>query len=466
MGAARILVVDDEKVVRWSLERDLSACGFEVTAFETGEEAIEELGRASYDLLLLDVRLPGVSGLEALRRVREARPELPVIMISAFPAVDAAVASLKLGAYDYITKPFDFEELRMTIQRALDGSSMRRETGPLRTRDVGRFSLESIVGNSPAMESVRQMVQKLATSQATTILLQGESGTGKDLVARVIHCLSDRAHRPFVAINCPALPETLLESELMGHAKGAFTDAKFEKRGLFEIADGGTILLDEIGDMPLAMQGKILRIIEEKSFRRIGGVRSISVDVRVIASTNRNLSELVRRDRFRSDLFFRLNVVPVVLPPLRTHREDIPLLVSHFIAQFSAELRCSIKGFAPAAMDALVAYDWPGNVRELRNVVERATILYRDEEIGPEQLPAEIRERRAPEPEQPLPGFRLPPGGIALHELEAALVRQALEASAGNQTRAAQLLQISRDALRSRMKKYKVEISEPRASEP
>jgi DNA-binding NtrC family response regulator len=453
MPRAKILVVDDEKLIRWSLEQNLSKEGYEVVTAADGKDALSILESDVIDLVLLDVRLPGIDGVEVLKAIRGFASVVPTIMITADDAVQTAVACMKGGASDYVVKPFNFDELKIVIEKALETASLATEVRRLRHEKEVEYRFDNIVGKSEKMQEVFRMVTKISQSDATTVLIHGESGTGKDLVARAIHYGSARNQKPFMEINCTALPETLLESELLGYEKGAFTDAKSAKKGLFEIADGGTIFLDEIGEMKMTIQVKLLRAIEDKKFKRLGGAQDIKVDVRVIAATNRDLAVGVKDGRFREDLYYRLKVIPVELPPLRDRKEDIPLLIDFFIQKFNREFRRSIKGISAKARELLTNYNWPGNVRELRNVIERAIILESEEIILPEHLPIEITMETSPE-ESP-GGFelKLPAGGISIETLEDNLVRQALAMASNNQTRAAKLLGMSRDALRYRMKK-------------
>jgi len=452
LNEERILILEDEKLIRWSLREKLAARGYQVEEAETGGEGAAILEKGDIDLILLDYRLPDTDGLRFLKASRERWPDLQVIMMTAYSSVEGAVEAMKLGAYDYVNKPFKVEELIHTVEKALETNRLRREVQMLRSSLQEQYGEARIVGKSRAVRNVLTMIDKVAESRATTILVQGESGTGKDLVAKAIHFRSDRATRPFMNITCSALPETLLESELMGHERGAFTDAKALKKGLFELADGGTVFLDEIGDMGLSLQAKLLRFMEEKAFKRVGGIRDIVVDVRILAATNLNLEKAVREGRFREDLYYRLKVIPIHIPPLRERREDIPLLVAHFLEVFNKEFRRATRGLTDRAMELMVRYDWRGNIRELRNVIERAMILDDKELITVEDLPEEIRfgipSASGPEP------LRLPAGGVVLEEVERGLIRQALDRSGGNQSAAARLLGISRDTLRYRMKKH------------
>ncbi len=470
----KILLVDDEKLIRMTLHDRLEQAGFRVTEAERGDEALECVRRDDPDLVLLDYRLPDLDGLEVLRRIRREGTETGVILMTAYSSVDSAVEALKLGAADYLKKPIDHEQLLAAITRTLETTRLRREVRRLRSEQRKQFGSARIIGRSPAIRALLELIHKVAGSAAATVLIQGESGTGKDLAAKAIHQASDRADKPFMNITCSALPETLLESELFGHEPGAFTDAKRLKKGLLELADGGTVFLDEIGDMGATLQAKLLRFLEEKTFRRLGGGRDLRVNVRVIAATNRPLERAVRQGDFREDLYYRLNVVPIELPPLSERPEDIPDLVGHFVAQFNREFRKNTHGVTPEALGCLTRYHWPGNVRELRNVIERAMILEQREELDVTDLPEEIvhaaPRARASGDSSPGPGaaasgtgtgtaprtahFALPEGGVSLSEVERDLLRQALETTDGNQTRAAGLLDISRDALRYRMKKF------------
>jgi DNA-binding NtrC family response regulator len=452
---ARILVVDDEKLIRWSVGERLQRDGYEVIAAESGEQALEMLAAAAPDLMLLDVRLPGLDGLATLQRALAIQPEVTVLMMSAHSTVDIAVEAMKHGAIDFLVKPFPFQSLDAAVQRALSTARTRRQIAALTAeRKGGVEALGALVGKSAAIEQVRNMASRLAASDATTVLIEGESGSGKEIVARAVHFGSARADRPFLQVNCAALPEHLLESELFGHERGAFTDAHTQKRGLFESADGGSVLLDEIGDLPAGGQAKLLRLLEAKTFRRVGGVTELRADVRVLAATNVDLEGRVSEGLFRADLFFRLNVVRIRIPPLREHPEDIPLLAAHFIARFNQEMKRSMRGVSSTAMDLLQAYHWPGNIRELRNVVERAFILHASaDDLRPEHLPPELRGGAAPrKADKPAPA--VPPEGLVLDDVERKLIRDALERSSGNQSRAARMLGISRDTLRYRLKKH------------
>ena len=448
MSAARILIVDDEELIRWSLAERMRAEGYDVVEAGTGEEALEE-ARDGVDLVLLDYKLPDMDGVTVLRRIKELDPDALVILLTAYASVETAVEAMKEGAFHFANKPFDIDDVAFLVSRALETTQLRREVRRLRASQAQPYSVDRIVGHSTAMEMLRTLLTKVATSPASTILLTGESGTGKDLAAKVLHFNSERANRPFMNITCSALPETLLESELFGHERGAFTDARQQKRGLFESAEGGTIFLDEIGEMVPALQAKLLRVLEEKSFRRVGGLQDIKVNVRVIAATNRTLEEEVKAGRFRQDLFYRLNVLPITLPPLRQHSEDVPALVAFYIDSFNREFRKSVKGASPTAMKQLQSYGWPGNIRELRNAVERALLLASRDWLEAADFPLITPAATAADA-----GFQLPAQGVNLESLEQSLVIQALERCGGNQTRAAALLGMNRDQIRYRIEKY------------
>ena len=447
MPNATILVVDDETLIRWSLSERLKSDGYEVLEAETGRAALEKLPEG-VDLVLLDYRLPDTDGVTVLRKIKEFDQDILVILLTAYASVETAVEAMKLGAYHFANKPFNLDEVAATVERALEATRLRREVRQFRTHAARPYSLQRLVGASPAVTTLRHLVARVAVTPSSTVLLTGESGTGKDLVAKIIHYSSDRASRPFMNITCSALPEQLLESELFGHERGAFTDARTQKKGLLETADGGTVFLDEIGEMTPALQAKLLRFLEEKSFKRVGGSVDIRVDVRVIAATNRNLDDEVTKQRFRSDLFYRLNVLPVSLPPLRAHPEDIPLLIEYFIDAFNSEFRKRVLGATPAAYALLQRYGWPGNVRELRNVIERAMLLSDGDRLDAHDFAALAAAVSAGDE------FELPAGGVDLERLERSLLIQALRRSAGNQTRAGSLLGLNRDQIRYRIEKF------------
>jgi two-component system, NtrC family, response regulator AtoC len=446
MSYSRILVVDDEQLVRWSLRERLTAEGHEIVEAGTAADAIAR-ARDDIDLIFLDFKLPDGDGLTVLRRVKERSPDVPVILMTAFSTIENAVEAMKLGAFHYVNKPFNLDEVVLLAEKALETVSLRREVVALRSSQGRDYAFDAIVGDSPAMTQVKGLLARIAASPASTVLLTGETGTGKDLVAKAVHYNSARATRPFVNITASALPEQLLESELFGHERGAFTDARQQKRGLLETADGGTVFLDEIGEMSLGLQAKLLRFLEEKTFKRVGGLTDIRVDVRVVAATNRDLDEEVKAGRFREDLFYRLQVMPIVLPPLRERRGDVQLLARFYLARFNAEFKKRVRGLSPSALQLLEQYRWPGNVRELRNAMERAMLLADRDTLEPGDFTTLTR---AVSPNQ----FMLPPEGVNLDEVERQLVVQALERAGNNQTRAAELLGLNRDQVRYRMEKF------------
>ncbi|MBI2900407.1 MAG: sigma-54-dependent Fis family transcriptional regulator [Planctomycetes bacterium] len=446
-----ILVVDDEKLIRWSLRERLVRDGYAVVEAEDGKSAMAALERGLPDLVLLDLRLPDTDGLSILREVQSRSPDLPVIIITAYSSVDTAVEAMKLGAYDYVAKPFNMDELAISVKRALETSVLKREVSDIVREQKARFGSHNLVGKSKAIQEIHELIRKVSRSEATTVLIRGESGTGKDLIAKAIHYESQRADRPFMNITCTALQETLLESELFGHEKGSFTDAKAQKKGLFELADGGTIFLDEIGDMSPGLQAKLLRALEEKAFRRIGGTVDIRINVRVIAATNRDLEKQIEEKKFREDLYYRINIITIYAPPLRDRREDIPVLADHFLRGFAREFRKEIRALASDAQEKLQAHDWPGNVRELRNAVERAVLLGSGPGIGVDDISLG---RPSVSTDRLKRLFALPPKGVHFDTLEKDLVLQALERAGGNQTKAGELLGMTRDQIHYRMEKY------------
>lgn len=448
-----ILVVDDEKMIRWSLRKRLELEGYTVTEAETGDAARRSFRRENFELALLDMRLPDTDGMTLLRELHEVHPETPAIIITAYSSLEGAVDAIKGGAADYLSKPFDLDELSLTVQRVHESSMMRRNLSTDLDQKRSQFGLDNIVGESPQIMAVKSLVSKVAQGPNTTILLLGESGTGKDLVARALHYESARGSYPFMNITCTALPETLLESELFGFEAGAFTNATSRKMGLIELANRGTVFMDEIGDMAPALQAKLLRILEDKSFKRIGGVTDIHVDMRLIAATNRNLERMVRDKTFREDLYYRLNVVPIHMPPLRERQGDIALLAHHFLSQFNREFRRQLRGIAPEGLRKLNSYPWPGNVRELRNVIERAVLLNEGEWVNDGDIILGRANFNAP-PESLGEKVLLPQEGCTLAEAEESLLRQALNRSDWNQTRTGALLGITRDQVRYKMDKF------------
>lgn len=444
----RVLIADDEKNMRWVLRQALEAEGYEVAEAADGKEALSAVGEQEPDIVVLDHKMPAPDGMEVLRRIRAKGHRFPVIMLTAHGNVQTAVEAMKAGANEYLTKPFDLDELKLAIEKALKMSELAAEVDRLREELEQDWDVEGIVAADPTMLGVLDTVKRVAPTGAT-VMIYGESGTGKELVARAVHRLSERAAKPFVSVSAGALPETLLESELFGYEKGAFTGAMTAKPGRFEMANGGTLFLDEIGDISPAVQVKLLRVLQERTFERLGGTRSIEVDVRVVAATNRDLQQLIADGTFREDLFYRLNVVPVTIPPLRKRPEDIPSLVAHFLTKFGAQGR----SISPEAMRALSEYQWPGNVRELENTIERVVILSHSDVIGIEDLPAEVR-AGVSVCDAGSRCFVLPESGLDLEETELDFIKQALERSGGSVPKAAKLLGLTTKTLEARMQKF------------
>jgi two-component system, NtrC family, response regulator AtoC len=453
MQAATVLVVDDESLIRYALTERLTAEGYRVLEAETVAGALAK-SEDGVDLVLLDYRLPDGDGLAVLKRIKERDPDTLVILLTAYSSVETAVEAIKQGAYHYVNKPFNLDEIALLVEKALETTRLRREVRSLRATQAQPYAFERIVGEAPALAAVKALLKKVATSPASTVLLTGESGTGKDLAAKVIHYNSSRASKPFMNITCSALPEALMESELFGHERGAFTGADRQKRGLFETADGGTVFLEEIGEMVPGLQAKLLRFLEEKTFKRVGGSVDIHVDVRVISATNRNLRDEVKEGRFREDLFYRLNVLPINLPPLRERRDDIPSLVTFYVDAYSTEFKKRVGTVSPDVMRHLQTYSWPGNIRELRNAVERAMLLADGDTLRVEDFAvASGGGARLDD------NVELPAEGINLEDLERSLVVQALERTGWNQTKAASLLGLNRDQIRYRVEKFGLERS-------
>jgi two-component system response regulator HydG len=442
-----VLVVDDDQAHRTMLRTLLSGWGYTIFEADDGDTAIREVYERPFDLILMDIRMIRVSGLEALSKIKDFNPSIPIIIMTAFSSVETAVEGLKKGAYDYLTKPLDFDELRLAMERAMDHTKLREENRRLRESLGIRFDRHNIIGRSTSMERLLETVAQVAQADAT-VLITGESGTGKELIAGAIHFNSPRKDKPFVKINCAAITETLLESELFGHEKGSFTGADRRKEGKFRQADGGSLFLDEVSEMSLAMQVKLLRVLQEKELTRVGGEDVIRVDVRVIAATNKNLLDEVEAERFRDDLFYRLNVITLNVPPLRERREDIPLLAQHFLLTFSEKNNKNLKGFTPQAMDALLKYDWPGNIRELMNVVERGVVLSRALYLDEHDL-ALMEMTEAPSKE-------ILNGDVPLETVEKATILKTLEATGGNKSEAARRLGITRKTLHKKLRSYGV----------
>jgi DNA-binding NtrC family response regulator len=453
----KILTIDDEELIRSSIKQHLEKDGHDVLTAKSGEEGISMCRIDLPDIVLLDLHMPGIGGIETLKLIKELNKDVIVIIISAHGDIETAVSAIKLGAYEFVEKPFDLNMISILVKNALETLSLKKEVTFLKEEQHDKYNIRNVVGESAAIKSVLMLAGKIAESDANTVLIQGESGTGKTLVARVIHYQSARADKPFVEVTCTALPETLVESELFGYEKGAFTDAKSSKKGLFELADGGTMYLDEIGDMKLSTQAKFLKVIEEKTFKRIGGLKDTKVDVRIIATTNRDLKEEVKKGNFREDLYYRLNVIPIKIPPLRERPEDIIPIALHVLDNLRRETRKDIIGISKEAKELILGYSWPGNIRELKNIIERIFILEKEGLILPEHLPIEVN-KYSDKPEQARMSdefqFNLPMDGVSIEDVEKNFIIQALKNTGNNQTKAAKLLHLTRDALRYRMQKF------------
>jgi DNA-binding NtrC family response regulator len=447
MAIEKVLVADDDALTRELLAETLGRHGCDVALAADGAEAIRAVERDDIDLVLTDVKMPDLSGMDVLQRAREVNRDMPVILMTAYGTIESAVEAMKSGAFDYIVKPFSPDRIDLLLQRVREWQALVSENRYLRAQLAGRDSGDEIIGRHPRILDIVETVRRVAQSKAT-LLVQGESGTGKELIARLAHYSSPRAENPFITVNCAALSETLLESELFGHEKGAFTGAIARREGRFELAHGGTLLLDEISEIPLALQAKLLRAIEEEEFERVGGMRTIKVDVRLICTTNRDLVREAEEGRFRSDLYYRLNVVPVVLPPLRERRDDIPLLVNYFLKRFRRESASPARRVAKAAMETLTKYRWPGNVRELRNIIHRAVVLGTGEALGPEDLPADLTSER---PRAIGSGIVV---GQSIDEVERDLIIKTLESTGGNKTEAARILRVTPRTLRNKLGRY------------
>jgi len=474
MPKEKILIVDDDQMIRWALTEALRSWGYSYAEAGTVATALSTFDAEQPGVVLLDVNLPDGSGLDGLLEIKRRHAEAVVIMMTGNVMVADTIAALRGGAYDFVGKPINLEELHITIRNGIEAQTLRREVRTIRRERAKLFNFDQIIGESSGLKDVFALARKVAESEVSSVLLQGESGTGKDLVAKAIHYGSRRSEAPFVAINCAAIPANLIESEMFGYEKGAFTDAKSRKEGLFEQAEGGTLFLDEIGELDLSVQAKLLRVLEEGAFRRVGGLRDIPLDVRVLAASNRDLRSESEAGRFRLDLYYRLSVIQLDIPPLRERADDVILLAEHYIRQFNDRLRKHVVGITPEVAEIFRKYSWPGNVRELRNVIERVMILEDADLISTRYLPRGIGDGSdtrtaasssdrsdasrteidvARDPQTPVEQFQLPPEGLVLDDLEMSLVRQALERSKGNQTRAAEMLGISRDQLRYRLKK-------------
>jgi len=447
-----ILVVDDDRDHRTMLRTLLGGWGYAVQEVDDGARAIEQVHEKSYDLILMDVRMLEVSGLEALSEIKSFNPAIPIIIMTAYSSVETAVAALKKGAYDYLSKPLDFDELELAIGRAMDHTRLKEENRALKERLGVGFNTGDIIGRSRVMVELLETVALVAPTEAT-VLITGESGTGKELIASAIHLNSPRREMPFIQLNCAAITETLLESELFGHERGAFTGADRRKEGRFRLANRGSIFLDEVSEMSVAMQAKLLRVLQEKEIQRVGGEEVLRVDVRVMAATNRDLKAEIKAGRFREDLYYRLNVVTLPVPALRERREDIPLLAQHFLKSFAEKNRKQIKGFTPQAMDRLVRYHWPGNVRELMNAVERGVILCRGDYVSEMDFPLSVSDVPVPEQE---PAREELVADLPLEEVEKVTILKTLESAGGNKSETARRLGITRRTLHKKLKKYGV----------
>lgn len=463
MSKNRILVVDDEKLISWSLAAMLKKDGYEVDTAASGNEALRKFDSFNPELVMLDICLPDVNGLELLKRFKAANEDVYIIMVTAYANADSAVQALQYGAEDYFGKPFNLDAIKHVVNRAFEKRRLKKEVDFFRRELRKKSDQDKLIGNSQKMIEVFKMIKICADADAKTVLVTGESGTGKELVAKAIHYHSARADAPFIEVNCASIPENLLENELFGHEKGAYTDASKRHKGVFEMAEGGSVFLDEIGDMPFSMQAKILKAVETKRFRRLGGEDDVEANVRIITATHQNLSMMVKDGKFREDLFYRLNVMNISLPSLRERKEDIESLVQYFIETLNEEYGKDVQGTSPETVEYLKRYDWPGNVRELRNCIERLMMLEQEKILSPEYLSSEIRQRDVPEQGE-APGIIrsdfagehivVPATGISLNELEKLLIQLALRKSGGNQTKAAKFLKTSRDTLRYRMKKF------------
>jgi two-component system, NtrC family, response regulator HydG len=451
----KILVVDDERSHRMMLRAVLKEDGYAVTEAADGTDAVKAVEMEAFDLILMDIRMTAMDGIEALTEIRKISPLVPVLIMTAYASVKTAVEALKAGAFDYLTKPLDIEELKILIEKGLENYHLRTENLVLKERVGDRFDFSRIIGRSPKMKTLLDTLAMVAPSDAT-VLIMGESGTGKEVAANAIHHNSPRSGQPFVKVSCAALPEALLESELFGHERGAFTGAVSRREGRFQLAHRGTIFLDEVGEMSPALQTKLLRVLQEKEFEPLGSARTIKVDIRVIAATNKDLAKEVKEGRFREDLYYRLNVVPITMPPLRERKEDISLLADHFLTFFREKNRKPLKGLSDKALDLLVRYDWPGNIRELENCIERAVIMARDEVIVPSDFPPQIQ--LSGEGDKKDVGIFY---GMSLAEMEKELIVKTLAETGGNRTRAAEVLGINRRTLQNKLKEYGINTPTP-----
>ncbi|MCJ7813034.1 sigma-54 dependent transcriptional regulator [bacterium] len=451
MENEKILIIEDNDDLLFTISKVLKKESYGIFTSTTGEEGISILQRELIDLVLLDLKLPKIGGIDVLIRMKEMDPDILILMMSALTDAKPAIEAMKKGAYDYLMKPFELDELKLVVRKALETHKLKREVARLKREHEHRYPNDAIYGESPSVKEIRNLIKIVSETPKTSVLIQGESGTGKELVANAIHYNGHRADKPFIKLNCSAIPDNLLESELFGHEKGAFTDAKTMKKGLFELANGGTIFLDEISSMKLNLQPKILRVIESQTFKRIGGVTDIKIDVRVMAATNADLNELVRKKEFRDDLFYRLKVMEINIPPLRERREDILLLTKFFLQEFNKEFNRDVHKLEPKTAELLLSYHWPGNIRELKNVIERAVILCKGNILSSDYLPLELRNggEQVFTPKASL-------GKVSLHEMEKHHILEVLKLVNSNKYQAAKILDISRSTLREKLKNYKI----------
>ncbi|OVE78532.1 hypothetical protein BVY01_05190 [bacterium I07] len=451
MDNTKILIIDDNQDMLFTLSKVLKKERYKVFSAETGEAGLDLFNKELIDLVFLDLKLPKMSGIDVLKHMKESNPDILVLMMTALTDVQPAIEAMKKGAYDYLMKPFELDEMKLVVKKALETHQLKREVVRLRREHEDNHPDDSIFGDSESIKDVRDLIKIVAETPKTSVLIEGESGTGKELVANAIHYSSKRANQPFIKLNCSAIPDNLLESELFGHEKGAFTDAKTMKKGLFELANSGTLFLDEISSMKLSLQPKILRVIESQIFRRIGGVSDIKIDIRIIAATNQDLVELVKQGEFRDDLYYRLKVMEIVIPPLRDRKDDIILLTKLFLQEFNKEFNRNVQKLSVKTEELLLSYTWPGNIRELKNVIERGVILCKSETLTHELLPLEIRKDSGPA----IPA-NVSFGKISLQEMERLHILEVLKSVNGNKSQAARILDISRSTLREKLKSYQI----------
>jgi DNA-binding NtrC family response regulator len=454
MKHLKLLVIDDEKLIRWSFEKKLNSKNRKIFTAETAEEGIKIFEKERPNIVFLDNKLPKMQGLEAISKIKAIDEDAVIVFMTAYESVETAVKAIKNGAYEYINKPFSFEEINIIIENIIAKFNTENQIQLLKREQKDTVTFENIIGSSPEIQKIIEISKKIARTETTTILLLGESGTGKDMFSRAIHNESNRKDKPFVTINCSSLPETLLESELFGYEKGAFTDAQKQKKGLFEVAENGTVFLDEIGEINHATQLKLLNVLENRNIRRLGGTVDIPVDIRIIAATNKDLKKSVDEKVFREDLYYRLKVFQITIPALKEHKQDIPELINFFIKQFNNQFRKNIEKITPEALNLMKNYNWPGNIRELRNVVERAVILESSDILIEENLPREVRDIKEEIKGLNPYNFDIPEIGFSLEEMEKSIIKQALEKANYNQTKASKILNISRDTLRYKQKKH------------